>query len=138
MKRALITIAVAAILGGCWGAPPNEQILDQQCQDLFGDDARTLGMIKNQAESDLAGFCGCYASKTVQANGLIDKHKDMLVTMNELKKNGGDVESAAEQIEDMTKDGRITTFTEAEFEALGDFFQELSGEMGSAGGACPA
>ena len=138
MKRLFITIAAAATLGACWGAPPNEQILDQQCQDLFGGDARTMGMITNMAETDLATFCGCYAGKVVQSQSLIDPHKEMLVKMNELKEAGGDVESVAEQIEEMTQDGRITSFTEDEFEALGDYFQELSSDMGSAGGTCPA
>jgi hypothetical protein len=138
MKRLFITIAAAATLSACGGAPPNEKILNQQCQDLFGGDARTMGMITNIAETDLAGFCGCYASKAVATPTLIDKHKEMLIKMNELKQTGGDVEFAAEQIEDMTRDGRITSFTEEEFEALGDFFQDLSGDMGSAGGSCPA
>ncbi|NQY13795.1 MAG: hypothetical protein HRT81_08065 [Henriciella sp.] len=138
MKRLFITIAAAAILSACGGAPPNEKILNQQCQDLFGGDARTMGMITNMAETDLEGFCGCYASKAVATPSLIDKHKEMLIKMNELKQTGGDVESAAEQIEEMTQDGRITSFSEDEFEALGDFFQDLSGDMGSAGGSCPA
>lgn len=134
----LFPIAAAVItLGACWGAPPNEKILSQQCFDLFDGDARTEGMVENDAKSDLAGFCACYGAKVVNTPELIDLHKDILVAMNEAKGDGTDVEAAAEQVEEMTQDGRIDTFTEDDLDALGDYFRDLTLDMSGADGTCP-
>ncbi|MEO1552660.1 MAG: hypothetical protein AAFR82_01905 [Pseudomonadota bacterium] len=137
MKNLFPIAAAALILGACWGAPPNEKILTQQCFDLFDGDARTEGMVENDAKSDLAGFCACYGAKVVSTPELIDLHKDILVAMNEAKGDGTNVEAAAEQVEEMTQDGRIDTFTEDDLDALGDYFQDLTVDMSGADGVCP-
>lgn len=138
MRNIFLIAASAIVLGACWGAPPNEKILTQQCFDLFDGDARTAGMVANDAGSDLESFCACYGAKVVGTPELIDLHKDILVTMNEIKGSGTDVEDAAEQVEEMTRDGRIDTFGEDDLEALGDYFTDLTVEMLGAGGTCPS
>ncbi|MEO1189153.1 MAG: hypothetical protein AAFW60_08770, partial [Pseudomonadota bacterium] len=138
MKHCYLFASAALVLGACWGAPPNEKILSQQCFDLFDGDARTEGMVANDARTDLAGFCACYGAKVVATPELIDLHKDILVSMNEAKGEGNNVEAAAEQIEAMTQDGRIDTFTEDDLDALGDYFRDLTVDMSGADGSCPA
>ncbi|MEL7030915.1 MAG: hypothetical protein AAGK80_01475 [Pseudomonadota bacterium] len=138
MKNIYLIASAAIVLGACWGAPPNEKILAQQCYDLFDGDARTEGMVRTDARSDLDGFCACYAAKVVGTPDLIDLHKDILVSMNEAKGEGSDVEAAAEQVEAMTQDGRIDTFTGDDLDALGDYFRDLTVDMSGADGSCPA
>ena len=139
MKKLIAPLTSAILLSACWGAPPNERILTQLCTDLFEGDEHTERVITRQGQSDLASFCACYAAQVVTTPELIDKHKDILNVMNEVKESGADnVEDVAEQVEEMTKDGRVDTFTEAELEALGDYYQDLTGEMSSADGACPS
>ena len=138
MKRLFATMALAGVLSACWGAPPNESILSAQCETLFEGDAQTMGRITNQAETTLTGFCDCFVSQAMSSPEKVDTFKDVLIAMNEAKEQGGNVEAAAERVEEMTRDGRITHFTEDDLEALGDFFQELSGDLGTASGTCPA
>ena len=138
MKNIYLIASAAIVLGACWGAPPHEKILAQQCFDLFDGDARTEGMVRTDARSDLDSFCACYGAKVVQSPELIDLHKDILISMNEVKGDGTDVEAAAEQIEAMTQDGRIDTFTEDDLDALGDYFRDLTVDMSGADGSCPA
>ncbi|MEL7108027.1 MAG: hypothetical protein AAGJ68_03535 [Pseudomonadota bacterium] len=138
MKRLFATIASVAVLGACWGAPPNESILSAQCEALFEGDARTMSRITNQAETTLTGFCDCFAAQAMKSPDLVDTYKDVLIAMNEAKEDGGDVEAAAERIEEMTRDRSITTFSEDDLEGLGDFFQDLSVDLATAGGTCPA
>lgn len=138
MKRLFTTIVSVAVLGGCWGAPPNESILSAQCEALFEGDARTMGRITNQAETTLTGFCDCFASEAIKSPEIVDTYKAVLIAMNDAKQEGGDVEAAAERIEEMTREGSITDFTEDDLEGLGDFFQDLSVDLATAGGTCPA
>eukprot|EP00903_Cladosiphon_okamuranus_P003051 g3049.t1 len=138
MKHLFMPIAAIAVLSACWGAPPNESILSAQCETLFEGDARTMGRITNQAETTLTGFCDCFAAQAMKSPDVVDTYKSVLVAMNEAKADGGDVEAAAERVEEMTRDGSITDFTEADLEGLGDFFQDLSVELATAGGTCPA
>lgn len=138
MKRLFTTIALVAVLGACWGAPPDESILSAQCEALFEGDARTLDRITEQAETTLPAFCDCFAAQAMKSPEIVGTYKDVLIAMNEAKQDGGDVEAAAERIEAMTRDGSITEFTEDDLEALGDFFQELSGDLARASGTCPA
>lgn len=138
MKQIVASIAAIASLSACWGAPPDESILSAQCEGLFKDDTRTLSRITNQAETTLTGFCDCFASQAMKSPEFVPRFKDVLIAMNEAKAEGGDVEAVAERIEEMTRDGRITDFTEDDLEGLGDFFQDLSVDLATAGGTCPA
>ncbi|MEL7055246.1 MAG: hypothetical protein AAGL09_02835 [Pseudomonadota bacterium] len=137
MKNVYLIASAAIVLGACWGAPPNEKILTQQCFDLFDGDARTVGMVANDARTDLDSFCSCYGAKVVGTPELIDLHKDILVAMNEAKAEENNVEAAAEQVEAMTQDGRIDTFDEDDLDALGNYFRDLTLDMSGADGSCP-
>ncbi|MEM6555228.1 MAG: hypothetical protein AAF642_05095 [Pseudomonadota bacterium] len=137
MKNLYLIASAAIVLAACWGAPPNEKILTQQCFDLFDGDARTEGMVRSDARSDLDTFCACYGAKVAGTPELIDLHKDILVAMNEAKGDGNNVEAAAEQVEAMTQDGRIDTFDENDLDALGDYFRDLTLDMSGADGSCP-
>ena len=89
MKNVYLIALAAIVLGACWGAPPNEKILTLQCFDLFAGDARTVGMVANDARTDLDTFCACYGAKVAGTPELIDLHKDILVAMNAAKGEGG-------------------------------------------------
>ena len=139
MKYLTVTAAAVAILTACNGAPPNEKILTDLCTDLFSGDARLEAMISRDASTDVAAFCACYAAQTVSDPEATDLHKDILNEMTQIKAADGlDIEQTADRIEDAIDSGAIDTFTEAQFEALGDEFQELSSAMYDNGGSCPA
>ena len=139
MIRQIAILAAAGALTACWGAPPNDKILTQQCVDLFEGDPRSEGMISGNGQTDVASFCACYATQALSNGAVVDLHKEILVTMNEIKSADGlDVEDTADRIEDGLESGDITSFTEIEFEGLGDYFQALAANMSDAGGSCPA
>lgn len=139
MIKKLAIIAAASALTACWGAPPNERLLTQQCIDLFDGDSRSERMISDDAKTDTASFCACYAAQAVTNGVVTDLHKDILVTMNEIKSADNlDVEDTADRIDEALEAGDITSFTEIEFEGLGDYFQALASSMNETGGSCPA
>lgn len=138
MKQLIAATAAISVLTGCWGAPPNEKILTDFCTDLFSGDARSERMISGDAGTDIAGFCGCYASQTVSDTETTALHKDILSEMVSIKTADGlNVEDTADRIEAGIESGAIDTFTETQFEAMGDEFQELSEAMYENGGSCP-
>ena len=47
------------------------------------------------------------------------------------------VEATADRLEDKIESGEIEGFTEPDFEALGEYFEDVSIEMNEAGGTCP-
>lgn len=139
MKYVITSVAAVSVLSACFGAPPNEKILDGFCVELFEDDARTAGIIAQEAKSDLAEFCSCYAQTAIKDTATLALHKDILVEMTTVKgDNALSVEQTADLIEDRIEAGEIDTFTASDFEDLGDYFQDLSQDMGEAGGTCPA
>lgn len=138
MRHLIAATAAISMLTACGGAPPNEKILTDLCTDLFSGDARTEGMITSDAGTDLAGFCGCYAVQTVADPEATDLQKAILSEMTQIKNTDNlTVEQAADRIEDGLDSGAIDTFTEAQFDALGDSFQALSRDMYDNGGSCP-
>ncbi len=138
MKYIVATFAAASVMSACNGAPPNEKILTQLCTDVFEGDARTAGMIAGDTGTTLETFCGCFATKTVAEESEIDLYKEILNTMVEIRKeNSFDVERTADRVEVLIESGEIDGFTSAQFDALGDAFQDLSLDMGRAGGTCP-
>ena len=139
MKYLLAPIAAATILSGCFGAPPNEKILTDLCVELFEGDPRSLTMISGDTGSDLPTFCGCFASQTVAEESNIDMRKEILVKMTAVREaNGFDVEATAEQIQEQVRSGEIDSFTESDFDDLGDYFRDLSTDMSDTSGICPA
>ena len=139
MKHLLAPIAAATVLAGCFGAPPNEKILTDLCVDLFEGDARGLTMISGDTGSDLPTFCACFATSTVAEATKIDLRKEILETMTTIR--GADnlnVEDTADRIETQIESGQITSFTENDFDDLGDYFRDLSVDMSDTNGACPA
>ena len=139
MKYQTVTAAVAVMLTACNGAPPNEKILGDLCTELFSGDARSEAMISGDAGTDVAEFCACYAAQTVSDPEATDLHKDILNQMTQIKTADSlNVEQTADRIEDSIESGAIDSFTEAQFEALGDEFQDLSRAIYDNGGSCPA
>ena len=65
MIRTIATLLAAGALAGCWGAPPNEKILNGLCVDLLSGDERIVEDIAGRAQTDVAGFCSCYAATIV-------------------------------------------------------------------------
>ncbi len=139
MKHIWIAAATISMLAACNGAPPNEKILTELCTDLFTGDARAESMIRSDAGTDLASYCACYAVQTVADGPTTDLHKEILVAMTDIKKTDSlDVEEAANRIESGLDSGALDGFNEEQFEALGEYFEDLAGEMYEAGGTCPA
>lgn len=139
MRHLIAATAAISVLTACGGAPPNEKILADLCTDLFSGDARSESMITEDAGTDLAGFCSCYGTLTAADPQATDLHKDILSQMTAIKSADGlNVEQTADRIEDRLESGAIDTFTEAQFDALGDTFQDLSRAMYDNGGSCPA
>lgn len=139
MIRQVAIMAAAGALAACWGAPPNEKILTDLCTDLFEGEARTTRIILENSGTDLAGYCGCFAAQTVAGESQIDKRKEILVALLNARQDGdSDIEDAADRIEEMIDSGEIEGFTSAEFDALGDYFQDLTMDMGDAEGTCPS
>ena len=139
MKHILAPLAAVTVLVGCFGAPPNEKILTDLCVDLFEGDARSLTMIAGDTGSDLPTFCGCFATRTVAEATKIELRKEILETMTTIRgTNSLDVEDTADRIEAQLESGEITSFTENDFDDLGDHFRDLSIDMSDTNGACPA
>lgn len=138
MKYLIAATAAITMLTACGGAPPNEKILADLCTDLFTGDERSEGMITSDAGTDVASFCDCYAAQTVADAEATELHKTILSEMTEIKNADGlNVEQAADRIEDRIDSGAIDTFSDAQFDALGDTFQDLSRAMYDNGGNCP-
>lgn len=138
MKHLFVATAAISLLSSCGGAPPNEKILTDSCTELFSGDARSESMITEDAGTDVASFCACYAVQTVADTETTALHKDILTEMVSIKTAGGlNVEDTADRIEDGIESGAIDTFSEAQFDALGDEFQALSRAMYDNGGSCP-
>ena len=138
MKHLIAATAAISVLTACGGAPPNEKILTDLCTDLFTGDARLEGMISQDGGTDVAGFCGCFAAQSVANAETIDLHKSILVEMTEIKKAGSlDVEDTADRVIEGIQSGAIDSFDEAQFDALGDSFQDLSTAMYDSDGSCP-
>ncbi|MCR9194840.1 MAG: hypothetical protein NXH88_08920 [Hyphomonas sp.] len=138
MKHLFVATAAISLLSACGGAPPNEKILTDSCTELFSGDARSESMITEDAGTDVASFCACYAVQTVADTETTALHKDILTEMVSIKTAGGlNVEDTADRIEDGIESGAIDTFSEAQFDALGDEFQALSRAMYDNGGSCP-
>jgi|GEM_PF-2756200 len=138
MKYLFAAAASLAVLTACNGAPPDEQILTGACTDLFSGDPRSEGMISGDAGTDVASFCACFAAQSMTDPATTALHKDILVSMTEIQKADGlNVEDTADRIESAIEDGTIDTFTEAQFDELGDYFQDLAATMQENGGSCP-
>lgn len=138
MKSIFAIAACIFVLGACWGAPPNEKILSQQCQTLFEGDESTLRRISNQAQSNLIQFCDCYAATAMTVPERIAIQKDVFIEMNVAKADAGTVEAAAEQVLRLIEDGDITSFTEDDLDSMSGFLSDVTEDMSIAGGNCTA
>ncbi len=139
MKYAGATLGAMLVLGGCWGAPPNEKILTQQCTTLFSDPSMVDEIARELEGTTTEAFCACYASKVVTQDN-VDVHKDVLNAVNvTLEETGLGVEPAVEKIiADMKAGSGFDTFSEAELMSVGQYLDDLSDNMADAGGTCPA
>jgi len=128
----------AVLLGGCFGAPPNEKLLAGLCQDIFVGDTEVIGMLAGEAGTDIDTYCNCYAASIVSDLAKTSVHKDVLneiAVAREGTMRGA--EDAAGHVEELIKSGEIDTFTEDQLDAIGEDFQRISEAMNENGGACP-
>lgn len=138
MKTVYAMTLSAVLLGACWGAPPNQKLLNGLCQDVFVDDAEVTQILAGEAGTDLNGFCVCYAATIVADPVKTSLHKDVTNAIAEARKGTTrGAEDAAEHVEELIQSGVIDTFTEDQLDAVGGDFQRISEEMGENGGACP-
>lgn len=138
MIRQLTILLAAGTLTACWGAPPNEKILNGLCVDLISGDTRVLEDIAVEAGTDLNGFCACYAKTIVADTAKTALHKDAINAMVAARNDGErGVESAAQHVESQIESGEIDTFTAEQLDSTGDDYQLVSEEMRAAGGVCP-
>lgn len=138
MKNKMICGVALAALGACWGAPPNERILTQLCQDVFAGDAAIARDINERAGTDLDGFCVCYGATIAVDTAKLDVHKDVsLAIANARAGTDRDTEDGAEAVEDMIRSGEIDRFTEEQLMQVGDDYQDVMYGMSRNNGVCP-
>ena len=139
MKTAYASLATALFLTGCWGAPPNEKLLTQACSTLFeGDPELVMEFTGENASITLDSFCSCYGASFANAPERTGLHKDILNALNVARKEtGGDVDRAARKVADAISAGTIDTFTGAQLNDVGEYFEEV-GESMNPNGQCPA
>lgn len=139
MRNLLGLIVSASVLGGCWGAPPDEKLLTGLCQDIFVGDEEIVTMLARESGADLETFCTCYAATIVTDPAQTSVHKDVINAIAVAREEtSGGAETAAERVEEMIQSGEIDTFTEDQLEETGEAFQRISEGMKDNGGACPA
>lgn len=139
MKKTMICGVVIAALGACWGAPPNETILTQLCQDVFANDPAILRDINERAETDLDGYCACYGATLAADETRVDLHKDVsLAIANARAGTDLDTEGGAEAVEELIRSGEIDSFTEEQLMQVGDEYQRVMRDMRRNDGVCPA
>ena len=138
MIRTFGVIASAAALTACWGAPPDEQILNGLCTDLITGDARILADIAGEADTDLDGFCACYAKTIIVDPEKTALHKDAISAMVAARKDRNiGVEDAAKHVATQIEAGEIDSFDARQLDSTGRDYQDISEEMAAAGGVCP-
>ncbi len=138
MIKHIAIVASAAALTACWGAPPDEKILNGLCVDLLSGDTRVLEDLAGEAGVGVDAFCACYAKTIVADAAKTTLHKDAISAMVEARKDGDrGVEAAARHVQDLIESGEIDTFTEDQLDSTGDDFQSVSRDMGENGGVCP-
>ena len=138
MIKQLAILAAAGTLTACWGAPPDEKILNGLCVDLISGDSRIVEDIAGEAGTDLDGFCACYAKTIAADTAKTALHKDAISAMVAARTDGDrGVEAAAKHVESLIESGEIDTFTADQLDSTGDDYQLVSGEMRAAGGVCP-
>ena len=138
MKTIMACLAGTLLLVGCNGAPPNEKILSEGCQQLLGGDAEILASIVEDTKADLETYCGCYAQTIVQDSVKTDLHKNVLVAINTAREaNGVGVEAAVKVVEAQIVSGANDLFSAEELDGTGDDFQAVSASMAGTG-QCPA
>jgi len=137
MKTIMACLAGTLLLVGCKGAPPNEKILSEGCQQLFSGDAEIISSIVEDTNADLETFCGCYAQTIVQDPVKTDLHKDALVAINTARAaNNIGVEAAVQVVEAQIVSGANDLFSAEELDGTGDDFQAV-GESMAGTGQCP-
>jgi hypothetical protein len=138
MKKIMISVAAIAAVGACWGAPPNEKILTQLCQDVFAGDAAIMRDINERAETDLDGYCACYGATFAADTAKVDLHKTVsLEIANAREGTNLDTEGGAEAVEALIRSGEIDTFSEDQLMQVGDEYQRLMYDMRRNDGVCP-
>lgn len=138
MLKLIMSIAGAAALTACWGAPPNEKILNQLCTDIFTGDEDIAAMLAAESGADLNSFCGCYAATIVAQPEKIDVHKDAVIAIAQVREDTDlGAEDAAQKVGSMIEAGEIDSFSEAQLDETGQDFQRVMGSMLDNDGVCP-
>ena len=139
MKNYIIAAVSGLALSACWGAPPNEKILTDLCQDVFSGDPDILREISDESGANLDSFCACYGQTLAAETSKIDVHKD--VSMAIIESRDGTTfgaEDAAERVEERIRSGEIDTFTEDQLMEVGSDYQSVMRDMSRNDGVCPA
>lgn len=139
MKNYMIAAISAMALTACWGAPPNEKILTDLCQDVFSGDPDILAEIASESGATLDSFCACYGETLAAETDKIDLNKT--VSMAIIESRDGTTfgaEDAAERVEERIRSGEIDTFSEDQLMQVGNDYQNVMRDMSRNGGTCPA
>ena len=138
IKQIGILVASAA-LTACWGAPPDEKILNGLCVDLLTGDAEIVGDLTREAGTTIEPFCACYASKMIEDDAKLVLHKDAIFEMVTVRKEEGlGVEDAAKRVQELIEAGEIDAFDARQLDSTGRDYQDISEAIGENGGTCPA
>jgi hypothetical protein len=138
MIKHLCAIASTAALVACWGAPPNEKILNGLCLDVFEGDPDITALLAAESNADTESFCACYAATMMTMPDKIPLHKDAIYEIAQAREGTSlGAEDAAQKVGDLIEDGVIDTFTADQFDETGKDLQRVMGSMQDNDGICP-
>lgn len=138
MLRIFMSIAGAFALTACWGAPPNEKILNQLCTDTFTGDAEINAVLTAESGADIDSFCSCYAATIVAQPNKIDLHKSAVLAIAQVREESDlGAEDAAKKVGSMIETGEIDGLSEEQLDETGQDFQRVMGSMLDNDGVCP-
>ena len=138
MKNYMIAAISGMALTACWGAPPNDKILTDLCQDVFTGDPQILGEIADESGADLSSFCSCYGETLAADTSKIDVHKAVSSAIIEARDGTTlGAEDAAERVEERIRSGEIDGFTEDQLMQVGSDYQSIMRDMSRNEGVCP-
>ncbi|MCR9268367.1 MAG: hypothetical protein NXH72_00120 [Hyphomonadaceae bacterium] len=138
MKNTIIAAVSAVALGACWGAPPQEKILADLCQEVFVGDIEIVPEFADEFGADIPTFCACYAATIMSQPDKVDLHRDVSLAIAEARNGTArGTEEAAEHVEELIRNGEIDTFTEDQLMDVGSDYQRIGRSLSRNDGVCP-
>ena len=139
MKNYMIAAISAMALTACSGAPPDEKILTDLCQDVFSGDPDILAEIASESGASLDSFCVCYGETLAVDTAKIDVNKTVSLAIIEAREGTTlGAEDAAERVEEKIRSGEIDAITEDQLMQVGSDYQSIMRDMSRNEGTCPA